>query len=137
MSKPKERRTKMNDRAKRILDEYENERAAREKWRLETEKEDREQRLEARRRAIESGKLYDVIMAALMKYITSYVESGEPIPMEMWEPLLNIALMLEDRHTAMFALSMKEQADIDLQYERLDPEYARLEASQSPPLKKP
>ncbi|MDR0473451.1 MAG: hypothetical protein LBH43_07265 [Treponema sp.] len=62
----------MNDRAdhiKRIRDEYESKRAAREKWLLEMEEEDREQLILIRKRAIEHGKLADVIMQTLSKYV--------------------------------------------------------------------
>jgi hypothetical protein len=98
------------------------------------EQEDRAQLLEARKRAINYGKLSDKLMAAVTKSFLAYIEKGEPIPMKMWETLLDLSLRLADSHADMFALSKRDQAEIDLQHGRLNLEIARLESAQSGPV---
>jgi hypothetical protein len=97
------------------------------------EQEDREQLLEARKRAVNNGKIADTIKAAVVKSFLAYVESGKEIPPKLMESFLNISMRLEDRHTTMFGLSKHEQSQLELQYARLDVELVRLEAAQPPP----
>jgi hypothetical protein len=97
------------------------------------EQEDREQLLEVRKRAITNGKLADNMKAFIAKQFLMYAESGIPCPPKLMESFLNMAMRLEDRHAAMFALSKREQALLEAQYARVDLEYLRLEAAQPAP----
>ena len=95
--------------------------------------EDKAQLLEARKRAINNGKLSDNLKAAVTKSFLAYIESDKPIPPSMWETLLSMAMLLEGSHADMFALSKYDQAELALQHGRLELKFARLEAAQAPP----
>jgi len=96
--------------------------------------EDRAQLLEARKRAINYGKLADDIFKAQKNYIL-YLSAKDPATFTRGEvdALMKMGDTLYRDHRDMFSLTAQEQAELELQHERLNLEIARLEAAQPTP----